>query len=192
MNQTVVDFLRRRKSPLVPSLGEPGPTEDQIGLILEIASRVPDHGILVPWRFILYRGDARLKAGEALAALQEKRHGPLDPVSLKKELNRFSRAPLVVAIVSSPKEDPKIPEWEQFLSGGAAAMNLVLAATALGFGANWVTGWYSDDPEARAVLGAKPGERIVGFVHVGTPREEAPDRPRPDWRNLVTEWKPPA
>lgn len=190
MNDTVISFLRQRKSALLPTLGEPGPDAETLGVMLEIAARVPDHGVLNPWRFILYKGEARLKAGEALATLQEKRGGPLDPVALKKELNRFSRAPLVVAVVSAPKADPKVPEWEQFLSAGAAAMNLVHAATACGFGANWVTGWYADDEEAAAILGAAPGERIIGFVHVGSIRGETPDRPRPDWRTLVSEWTP--
>lgn len=189
MNDAVIAFLRQRKSSLLPTLGEPGPDEATLGVMLEIAARVPDHGVLNPWRFILYRGDARLKAGVALAAIQEKR-APLDPVALKKELNRFSRAPLVVAVVSAPKADPKIPEWEQFLSAGAAAMNLVHAASACGFGANWVTGWYADDAEAAKALGARDGERIVGFVHVGTIKGETPDRPRPDWRALVSEWSP--
>lgn len=191
MNDAVLSFLRTRKSALLPTLGEPGPDEGQIGAVIEIAARVPDHGVLNPWRFILYRGDARMRVGEALAALQERRNGPLDPVSLKKELARFSRAPLVVGVVSSPKNDPKIPQWEQFLSGAAAAMNLVHAATALGFGANWVTGWYADDAEAARLLGAGEGERFVGFVHVGTIRADTPDRPRPDWRDLVSDWSAP-
>lgn len=190
MNDPVIAFLRTRKSALLPTLGEPGPDAGQIGIMLEIAARVPDHGVLAPWRFTLYRGEARTAVGEALAAMQERRNGPLDPVSRKKELGRFSRAPLVVGIVSAPKDDPKVPQWEQFLSAGAAAMNVVHAATALGFGANWVTGWYAEDGEAARMLGAGEGERFVGFVHVGALRGETPDRPRPDWRSLVSDWAP--
>lgn len=191
MNDSVLTFLRTRKSALLPTLGEPGPDADQIGAMLEIAARVPDHGVLAPWRFVLYRGDARIAVGEALAALQQRRNGPLDPIALKKELARFSRAPLVVGVLSAPKNEPKVPEWEQFLSAGAAAMNLVHAASALGFGANWVTGWYADDVEASRMLGAGEGERFVGFVHVGSLKAETPDRPRPDWRPLVSDWVAP-
>ncbi len=188
MNEPVVDFLRARKSSLLPTLGEPGPSEDALARMFEIASRVPDHGNLSPWRFIVYSGEARHRVGERFAAMMERRHGPLDPVSRKKELVRFARAPLVIGVVSSPKDDPKIPEWEQFLSAGAAALNLVHAAIALGFGANWVTGWFSDDEEAARMLGAGPGERFAGFVHVGSITGETPERPRPDWRALVSVW----
>lgn len=190
MNDSVIAFLRSRKSSILPTLTDPGPNEAEIETILEIASRVPDHGNLVPWRFILYRGDARLKVGEMFADMMERRHGPLDPVSRKKELVRFSRAPLVIGVVSSPKVDPAAPEWEQFLTAGAIAFNIVHSAIALGYGANWVTGWFSDDAEAAPALGAKKGERFVGFVHVGTMKSESPERPRPDWRTLVSEWNP--
>lgn len=188
-NDAVLAHLRRRKSALLPTLGEPGPSAAELAILMEIACRVPDHGVLMPWRFVLMRGSAREEAGERLAAIVERRAGPLDPAARRKELNRFTRAPLVVTVVSAPKADPKVPEWEQFLSAGAAAMNLLHAATALGYGANWVTGWYAEDAEASAMLGAGTGERIAGFVHVGTIRDETPERPRPDWHTLVSDWQ---
>ena len=112
--------------------------------MIRIATRVPDHGRLEPWRFILYRGEARVEIGEQLAALAEQREGPLPEGRRNQELARFSRAPLVIGVVSSPKENPKIPQWEMFLSGGMAAMNLMIAANALGYGTNMISNWYSD------------------------------------------------
>lgn len=191
MNQPVIDFLLSRRSRPIGELAEPGPSDDQIRTMLTAASRVPDHGRLAPWRFILYRGDARHRAGEALAALAEAREGPLPDSRRQQELTRFSRAPLVVGVVSAPREHPKVPEWEQLLSGGAAAMNLSLAANALGFGANWITNWYAEDEEGRRILGLAPHERVVGFVHIGTYEGTPPERPRPDPAALVSDYSGP-
>ncbi len=148
--------------------------------MIAAATRVPDHGRLAPWRFILYRGDSRIDIGRKLAALAEEREGPLTEGRRNQELARFSRAPLVIGVVSSPKENPKIPQWEMFLSGGMAAMNLMIAANALGYATNMITNWYSDVPEGRAILGLAPHERVVGFVHIGSYEGSAPERPRPD------------
>ena len=126
-----------------------------------------------------------------LAARAEEREGPLTDGRRQQELARFSRAPLVIGVVSVPRENPKIPQWEMFLSGGAAAMNLVIAANALGYGTNWITNWYSDDEEGRRILGLAPQERVVGFVHIGTFSGEAPERPRPDVATLYSEWSGP-
>jgi nitroreductase len=135
--------------------------------MLKVATRVPDHGRLTPWRFILYRGEAREQIGRMLAELAEKLEGPLPEARLEKERSRFSRAPLVIGVISSPKENPKIPQWEMKLSGAAVAMNLVLAANAMGYGTNWITNWYSDVAEGRAILGLAPHESVIGFVHIG-------------------------
>lgn len=159
--------------------------------MLTIASRVPDHGRLAPWRFILYRGQAREAIGEKLADLAEKREGPLPEARRQQELTRFSRAPLVIGVVSVPRENPKIPQWEMFLSGAAAAMNLVHAANALGYGTNWITNWYSDTEEGRRILGLAPEERVVGFVHIGTFEGEAFERPRPEVELLYRDYSGP-
>ncbi|TJV08225.1 MAG: nitroreductase, partial [Mesorhizobium sp.] len=106
---------------------EPAPSDADIATMIAAASRVPDHGRLEPWRFILYRGEARVEIGKKLAALAAQREGPLPEGRHNQELARFSRAPLVIGVVSSPKENPKIPQWEMFLSGGMAAMNLMLS-----------------------------------------------------------------
>ena len=188
MTVSVIDFMLTRKSAPIAELKEPAPSNDEIRTMLAVATRVPDHGMLAPWRFILYRGEARVRVGELLAARAEEREGPLSDARRQQEMTRFSRAPLVIGVVSAQKEHPKIPQWEMFLSGGAAAMNLVTAANALGYGANWITNWYSDDEEGRRILGLSPQERVIGFVHVGT-YEGAPfDRPRPDVDTVVSDY----
>ena len=191
MSSEIVDFLSSRVSPPIHELKEPAPGDAEIEQMIRIATRVPDHGRLEPWRFILYRGDVRQKIGELLADLADKREGPLSEGRRQQEMARFSRAPLVIGVVSSPKDHPKIPQWEMFLSGGAAAMNLVLAANALGYGANWITNWYSDTEEGRRILGLAPHERVVGFVHIGTFAGSAPERPRPEIARIVSDYRGP-
>ena len=191
MNSAIIDFLSTRSSVPIQDLSEPGPDDSQIRTMLAIASRVPDHGRLATWRFILYRGEAREEVGRRIAELAESREGPLPEGRRNQEMTRFSRAPLVIGVVSSPKDHPKIPEWEMFLSAGAAAMNLVLAANALGFGTNWITNWYSDLPEGRALLGLAPRERVAGFVHIGSHQGVVPERPRPDIDSLYADYSGP-
>lgn len=192
MNAAVIDFLSGRKSAPIDLMTEPGPSDAEIETMIRIASRVPDHGRLAPWRFILYRGRARHEIGEKLAALAVKLEGPLPEARLAKERTRFSRAPLVIGVVSVARDDAKnIPQWEKFLSGGAAAMNLSLAANALGYGVNWITNWYSDIPEGRAILGLGPDERVIGFVHIGTFKGDIPERPRPEIAGLVSDYAGP-
>lgn len=191
MNQPVIDLLLARRSPPIHELAEPAPSAGELDTILRAATRVPDHGMLTPWRFILYRGEARKRAGRMLANLAEKREGPLNEGRRQQELTRFSRAPLVIGIVSSPKESPKIPQWEMFLSGGMVAMNLIVAANALGYSTNMITNWYSGDEEGRRLLGLAPHERVIGFVHIGTHAGGTPDRPRPDVASLVSEYAGP-
>lgn len=191
MNSTIMDFLLSRASVPIQDLQAPGPDDAQISQIVAAASRVPDHGRLAPWRFIVYRGEAREEIGRKLAALAEEREGPLPEGRRNQELTRFSRAPVVIGVVSTPKEHPKIPGWEKFLSGGMAAMNLIIAANALGYRTNMITNWYSDMPEGRAILGLAPDERVVGFVHIGTFKGAAPERPRPDPATLYADYSGP-
>lgn len=192
MNSSVLEFLAHRRSAPIAELNEPGPSENEIEQMLTIAARVPDHGRLTPWRFILYRGEARNEVGRHLADLAERREGPLAPAKREQELARFSRAPLVIGVVSVPRDNPKIPKWEMLLSGAAAAMNLVLAANAMGYGTNWITNWYSDIEEGRRLLGLAEQERVVGFVHIGTFDGEGRERPRPNVADLVSDYSGPA
>ncbi|RTL95130.1 MAG: nitroreductase [Hyphomicrobiales bacterium] len=191
MASPIIDFLLTRNSAPIPDLKEPAPGDAEIATMIAAASRVPDHGRLEPWRFILYRGEARVEIGKKLAALAEQREGPLPEGRRNQELARFSRAPLVIGVVFVPKENPKIPQWEMFLSGGMAAMNLIIAANALGYGTNMISNWYSDVAEGRAILGLSPQERVVGFVHIGSYQGPAPERPRPDPAKLYADYTGP-
>ena len=191
MASPIIDYLLTRNSAPIPELKEPAPDDSEIRTILTAATRVPDHGRLAPWRFIIYRGEAREKIGEKLLELAEKREGPLPEGRRNQELARFSRAPLVIGVISSPKENPKIPRWEMFLSGGMAAMNLMIAANALGYGTHMITNWYSDSDEGRTLLGLAPHERVIGFVHIGSYAGSAPDRPRPDAAKLISDYTGP-
>lgn len=191
MTSDIIDYLSTRMSAPIPDLKEPAPTDAEIGTMIRIASRVPDHGKLEPWRFILYRGNARHQVGKALADLAEKREGTLSDARRMQEEARFARAPLVIGVIHSPKESAKIPTWEMFLSGGAAAMNLIHAANALGYRTNWISNWYSDDAEGRAILGLAPRERVIGFIHIGTYWGSIPDRSRPDAASLVKDYAGP-
>jgi len=147
---------------------------------------VPDHGKLTPWRFIVFSGEARRKAGETIASTFRTEHPQATPEQIEFERNRLARAPLVVAVVSRAAPHVKIPEWEQILSAGAAAMSLVMAAHALGFAANWITEWYAYDRRVIEALGLKPHERVAGFVHIGRPGRPPEERPRPPLSDIVT------
>lgn len=186
MNETA-RYLSTRRSIAIPALGLPAPDGETLQTMLQIAARVPDHGKLAPWRFVLYRGDAAAKIGVALRELAERREGPLGEVRRDMEEKRFSRSPLVVGVVSRAKPHVKIPEWEQVLSAGAAAMNLVHAAHALGFGANWVTEWVAYDDEAKRILGISADEKVAGFIHIGSHGDTPADRVRPELADIVSE-----
>ncbi|WP_428687290.1 nitroreductase family protein [Roseibium sp.] len=182
-------FLRKRRSHPSVTMTDPGPDDTQLQDILTIAARVPDHGKLAPWRFILFRADKEGKRiGEWLAAHYERKTGPLDADQRDKELTRFTRAPVVIGVVSTATDHPKIPLWEQQLSAGAVCMNLVTAAAASGFASQWLTEWVSFDMEAARFLGARDGERFAGFVHIGTPTQPPFERPRPNLSDLITNW----
>ena len=179
-------LLTTRRSFKAAELGEPGPSAAEIDTLLTIASRVPDHGKLTPWRFIVFEGEARRAAGAAIAAAFAAKYPDAMPEHVEAEHVRLLRAPLVIAVVSRAASHGKIPEWEQVLSAGAAAMSLVLAAHALGYGANWITEWYAYDRGVLDALGLAPHERIAGFVHIGTPSGPAEDRPRPPLDEIAT------
>ncbi|WP_182084810.1 nitroreductase [Aureimonas sp. ME7] len=181
-------LLATRRSVAIPALREPGPSQDQLTEILTAASRVPDHGKLAPWRFVLFRGDAAPAIGHALADLAERKEGAaLSEGRRTFEEQRFTRAPLVIAVVSTARPHFKIPEWEQVLSAGAATMNLIHASHARGFAANWITEWVAYDEDAKALMGIAPEEKVVGFIYIGTPAEAPSDRPRPNLSAIVSD-----
>ncbi|MBV8791117.1 MAG: nitroreductase, partial [Pseudolabrys sp.] len=162
-----------------------GPTSAQIEMLLTIASRVPDHGKLTPWRFIIFGGEDRLRAGEAISKIFRSNNPQATAEQIEFESNRLARAPLVIAVVSRAAPHVKIPEWEQTLSAGAAAMNLVTAAHAMGYAASWLTEWYAYDRAVLDALGLASHEKIAGFVHIGRPSQPPQDRDRPKLSNIA-------
>ncbi len=182
----LIALLRTRRSLKPVELAGPGPSLADIDTLLTIASRVPDHGKLTPWRFIVFEGESRLKAGAAIVAAFVAKYPDAKPEQVEFERRRLARAPLVIAVVSRAAPHVKIPEWEQVLSSGAAAMSLVIAAHALGFGAAWITEWYAYDRGVLDALGLTPDEKITGFVHIGRPAHPPEDRPRPALADIVT------
>jgi nitroreductase len=195
MNQTMnktddpITLLTTRRSLKPNELARPGPTPADLETLLTIAARVPDHGKLIPWRFIVFEGEARQKAGEAIAAAFLVKYPDAKPEQIEYERQRLARAPLVVAVVSRAAPHIKIPEWEQVLSAGAAAMNLVNAAHALGFAATWITEWYAYDRGVLDALGLAAHEKIAGFVHIGRPVQMPQDRPRPALTDIVSRFQ---
>ena len=178
--------LQQRRSVAAHRLGDPGPDAAELQTLLTVAARVPDHGRLVPWRFLILQGEARHRIGEVIAAAFRADDPRGDAEKLSFEKNRLARAPLVIAVVSRAQPHVKIPEWEQVLSAGAVCMNLLHAAHALGYGASWITEWYAYDRRVLDALGLDPGERIAGFVHVGSVVEQPAERARPDLSAIVT------
>jgi nitroreductase len=184
-----LDLLLRRRSSSAKTMGEPGPSAEQTRQILQAGIRVPDHGKLNPWRFVLFEGEARAQFGEVLARELAASKPNVSEALQRFERGRFLRAPLVIAIISSPQTDKPIPEWEQRLSAGAVCQNLLIAATALGFGAQWITEWCAYDAGVAKALGLSGDERVAGFLYVGTRREPLSERPRPDLDTLVRHWR---
>jgi nitroreductase len=182
--------LHHRRSTPSRTLAEPGPDPGQLAAMLACAVHVPDHGKLAPWRFLLIRGDARASLGELLASRSVERFPGAAPASIEKDRMRFAHAPLVVAVIGRLTPGHKVPEQEQLLSGGAACMSLLLAADALGFGGQWLTGWPAYDEAVRTRLGVAADERVLGFIHLGTPTVPAEERARPDPATLTTELAP--
>src|ERR1700739_1963984 len=181
-----LELLKIRRSVKPREMSGPGPSPAEIETILTIGARVPDHGKLTPWRFIVFEGDARVRAGEVIAQVFARKNLAASPAEIEIEKRRLMDAPLVIAVVSFTKPHPKVPPWEQQLSAGASAMNIVTAATALGYGANWLTGWFAFDRDVLDELGLKADERIAGFIHIGTPSKPSEDRPRPALEDIVT------
>jgi len=162
----------------------PGPDEAELRRILQAAARVPDHGKLFPWRFVVFRGDGRARMGALLARLAAE-DGAKEK-SIAREKARFLRAPVVVGVISRVQPGIKIPEWEQMLSAGAVCQTMLIAAHALGYVANWLTEWCAYDARVASALGLQAGERIAGFVYIGTSAVKLEERPRPDMNEIVT------
>jgi nitroreductase len=187
-NQDLIDYLKTRRSVSIAFLGEPGPSAAELEEILTIGTRVPDHGKFAPWRLVVIEGDARIRIGERLAEIAQRNRPEIDEASLDMERRQLLPAPLTIGVIFSPRPNTKAPELEQLLSAGNVCFNLCHAAFALGYAASWVTRWFGFDTAAQEMLGARGGERIVGFVHIGTPQTIPEDRDRPRLEDIVTRW----
>lgn len=183
-----LDLLLRRRSTSAKAMGEPGPDAGQLRQMLGAASRVPDHGKLFPWRFLVIEGGARAALGEVLAEALAARNASVSESLKRFERNRFLRAPVVVAVISSLKTAKPIPEWEQHLSAGAVCQTLLVAAAAAGFGANWLTEWCAYDDIVTSALGLGEGEKVAGFVYIGTATASLEERDRPVLDEIVSHW----
>jgi len=180
------EYLATRRSIPAFQMGGPGPGTAEIEEMLKLASRVPDHGKLAPWRFIVFRGEERVRISAELAKMALAAKPDLSQEMIKVENTRLTRAPVVVAVVSTAAPHFKVPEWEQVMSAGAVCLNLLMAANAHGYASNWLTEWYAFDEKAYALLGVQPGEKIAGFIHIGTPQVPPTERPRPELADIVT------
>lgn len=182
----MIDTLLSRAS--MKLLGEPGPDDADLRVIFEAAVRAPDHGKLRPWRFFVVRGDARRQLSDLFVAGVKRREPSANPAQIEKEREKPLRAPVTIAVAAKILPGHKIPEIEQSLSAAAAAMNMLNAIHALGFGAKWVTGANCYDPEFKRAFGLDPTDQLIGFIHVGTPAEKPAPVERPDPSAFVVEW----
>ena len=183
-----LDLLLSRRSGSAKAMKGPGPSAEQLRTLIACATRVPDHGKLTPWRFVIFEGDARAEFGEVLVRALKATEPDASEERITQERNRLTRAPAVIAVISRVREAIPIPEWEQILSAGAACQTLCIAAHAMGFVANWITEWYAYHPQVREALNMKSGERVAGFIYLGHPAAELADRPRPDIDAIATRW----
>ena len=182
----ILAFLKSRKSASAKAMSGPGPSSDQMAEILEIAVRVPDHGKLSPWRFVLIEGEGRARMGEGFAQVWAKNNPLHGAEILNFQRNQFLRAPTILIVVSTAADHGKIPVWEQQLSSAAVCYSAVLAATALGFDAQWQSDWVAYDEGAKALMGVGPHEQVAGIIYIGTSTIALEDRPRPDPSTLLT------
>lgn len=181
----VLEFLALRRSAPALTLTEPAPSATEVADLLRLSARVPDHGKLAPWRFIVLEGASKVAFADRLDQVARAR----GDTTLSAKLGKLRIPPLAVAVISSPRTS-SIPEWEQLLSAGVVCTNLLYGALAMGYGANWITDWYSYDTEATSVLGLAEGERVAGFILIGTAREPPLERERPLLDPLVSYWEP--
>jgi len=181
-----IELLKTRRSVKPRDMTGPGPSPAELDTILTIGARVPDHGKLAPWRFIVFEGDARFRAGEIIAGVFASKNPQATAAEIEVEKRRLTDAPLVIGIVNFTRPHPKVPAFEQELSAGASAMNIVTAASALGYGACWLTGWFVFDRDVLDGLGLKPEEKLIGLVHIGNVSKPSEDRPRPALSEIVT------
>jgi len=186
----VIDALLKRRSVVANEMHEPGPNPEQLDTILRAAHRVPDHGKLGPWRFVIFQGEARHDFSQKLHDIFQADHPEATDKLKDFEASRFTRAPLVIAVISSPIVDhPKVPVWEQELTVGAVCMNINHAAHALGFVAQWLTEWYAFHDDVDKLLNLSESERIAGYMYIGSHTNQPKERVRPEVESRVSYWQ---
>ncbi|WP_315388629.1 nitroreductase [uncultured Stenotrophomonas sp.] len=188
LDSPALHALDARRSVPALQLGAPGPDPATLQRMLASAVRVPDHGKRVPFRFLRIAGEARHSLGDFLARRSRERDPTASDAQVDKDRQRFSHAPLIITVIASPTPSPKVPEQEQMMTAACVCFALLQAAQALGFGAQWLTAWMAFDPAVHAHLGLAAHERIAGFIHIGTPLIEVPERERPDPAALLQDW----
>lgn len=187
---TLLELLEARRSTPARLLEAPGPDAEALREITRACTRVPDHGRLAPWRLLHVCGEARHALGEIVAARGRELEPDAGEAADEKNRQRFSHAPSVVVVIGCIQPGHRIPEVEQLLSGGCVCFSLLQAAQAMGFGGQWITGWPAYDAVVKKALGLTSGESILGFIHLGTPSQEVPERNRPDPDDLLSTWSP--
>lgn len=185
-SEAAIEMLRLRRSTTADSLGEPGPDEDVLGAILKIAARAPDHRRVAPFRFILFKDEGRARFGAVLERTFRANEPEAEAKRIEYERDRFLRAPVVVAVISQVQPNHRTPEWEQILTAGAVCQNMLLAASAHGFAAQWLTEWYAYDAAVTDALSLGEYERIAGFVYIGTAGEKPLERARPSLDDKIS------
>jgi len=188
LDADTIDFLTTRRSTVARMMDGPGPGDEDLKRIMEAGMRVPDHGRLTPWRFIVIRGDAREKLGDVIAEAYKKNNPDAIEEQVEIEQERLTRAPVVIAVVSRVQKEHKIPEWEQILSSGAACQTMLIAAQSMGYAAQWLTEWYAYNANVKQAIGAESGDEIAGFLYLGNGTGELSDRARPAYDDIVSEW----
>ena len=185
-NPSLLDSLARRRSAPAQGLRAPGPDAAQVRDLIRLGARVPDHGKLAPWRFVIIEPAAKTRLVDRLREIAARRE---EPDTKAAKLAKLAHAPVSILVVSRTRPGHKVPEWEQVLSAGAVCQTMTIAAAAMGFGSNWITDWYAYDHEVMTLLGLEHGETVAGFIHVGTPVEPPLERDRPDIDRLTSYWE---
>lgn len=185
-SKETINLLRLRRSTAADLMTGPGPDAAELRVILEIAARIPDHRRVYPFRFIVFEGEGRAKAGDILARAFTANEPTASEERIDAERNRFLRAPVIVAVISAVDKTHRTPEWEQTMTAGAVCQNILIAASAHGYAAQWLTEWCAYDHSVLEAFGVKPGERIAGFIYIGSAKEPPLERQRPELDGLIT------
>lgn len=187
----LAELLLKRRSTLAANMRPPGPDPEALDVLLRIATRVPDHGKLTPWRIQVLRSEAQARLGDICAEVFREDNPDASEAQIEFERQRLQRSPLLLVVTCHPNREKlaKVPMIEQQISAGAVCQNLLVGATALGFASQLLTDWPAYHPKIRRALGHAENTEIIGFVHIGSPAETSPkERPRPDLEDVVSEW----